>query len=235
MKYVRLVTFIAIFASVSSGILAVVKPESPRVFTSVATNPRNLPITVKAAAGAFHLLINSHHYYALCLQTISVFIFAHGVTPAIRHLSASPKKCLHHFDQFMVNYRAVAILMANYAAVYRHWMWVMEVMNFVVVILNIYQAVILENYRALVLAFAVGTGFCWTIKQLAKVNEASVGVLYSWERKIHKLPRDGRMFLKSCRPVSIPIGGFFHVDRGLILTVLSVVIDTSVSLIVAHA
>ena len=62
----------------------------------------------------------------------------------------------------MVNYRAVGILMANYAAVYRHWMWVMEVMNFVVVILNIYQAVILGNYRALVLAFAVGTGFCWT-------------------------------------------------------------------------
>lgn len=208
-RFVRLSTFIPIFVSVTSALLPVVQPESPRVLTSLSTNPRNLAITVKAATGIFHLLINSYHNYALCLQTISVFLFVHNITHAIRHLSAPAQNSLNHFEVFTSNYRAVAVLMANYAAIYRHWTLTMELMCLVVMVLNIYQAVIFGHYRAFVLVFAIGMGLSWIIKEEAKVYDASREVLDSWEQKMHTLPKEGRMFLKSCRPVSIPLGSIF--------------------------
>ena len=227
----KLVSFIAIFGSVTISMLAFLKPESPRVLTSLSASPRKLPAVFKAAAGVFHFVVSFYHYYALCLQTSSVFLFAHEITPAIRQLLDLSRENRVKFHVLVHNYRSLAVLQANYASVYCHWIPTMQLVNFVTVILNLYLAVVGRNIRAFVLAFTVGTGFCWTLKQLAGVYEASMNVLGSWERRrefVHKL---GQKFLKSCRPISIPVGSFFFVDRQLILTVLSIIINSAATLI----
>ena len=230
----KLVSFIAIFGSVTVSLLTILKPESPRVFTSIAVHPHKLPLPLKAVAAVIHLLINSYHYYALCLQTSSIFLLAHDITLIIRQLLVLNIGSPQNFNSLVKNYRALAVLQANYASIYRHWMSIMELANVVVVILNVYQAVIVRSYRALVLAFTVGTGFCWTLKQLAGVYEASRDVLFSAQRRTQDIQKWGRKFLRSCRPINIPVGSFFYVDRPLILTVLSIVINSSASLILTH-
>ena len=75
------------FASLTSSLLAILKPESPRVFTSLArNNARSLPSLVKMAAVALHLTINSYHLYAICLHFCFVFLLTHDTSHLIRQL-----------------------------------------------------------------------------------------------------------------------------------------------------
>lgn len=101
-------------------------------------------------------------------------------------------------------------------------------------ILSIYQAVVLGETGAAVMTLGAAAAYSWFLKQLASVFEASRDVLDSWQRELHRIPRWGRAFHKSCGLISVPVGSFFFVDNGLILTVLSIVVDNSASLILAY-
>ena len=234
----KLEIFIIGFSSLTASSLAFLKPESGRVFTSLASHPTNLSPFVKLGAGVFHLFINSYHYYATCLHTCTALVLAYDIVAVINHLSVIPNKSKEHqmrrLSSFASKYRAMTVLQANYAEIYRHRWLATELLCLNIMIVNVYQAVVFGSYRAMVLVLTVGAGFCFVMALLARVFEASRDMLGSWEREAHNIPRWGRIFLKSCRPVRLPFGGFFYVDRGLALTALSIVIENSASLILAH-
>ena len=234
LRYFSVVLFIGVFGCTTS-FLAISKPGSPRVFTSLATSPQDLSLTIKVLTASLHLLINSYIYYAVWLHNATIFLFAQDVRKFI-HGKLSTKKQQYsdrHFGQFVFKARALTVLQAEYGSVYRHWVILKELLDIIVMILNIYRAAVMGNYRAMVLVFAVGAIFAWLLQQLAGVYEEWKLVLHSW-RKVRRVRKWGRMFLKSCRPVGIPVGSFFYVDRGFMLTVLSIVVYNSASLILAY-
>ena len=77
MGFPRLMSPLSVFASLYLSVLAIIKPESPKVFTSLAQNARNLPLYVQVTVALLHLLINTFSYYFICLHTCVPFSFSH--------------------------------------------------------------------------------------------------------------------------------------------------------------
>ena len=234
----RLMCLLGTFASLTTSMLPIMRPESPRVFTSLArNNARNLPPLVKLAAAALHLLINSYHLYAISFCVCFVFLFAHDISHVIHQLSPHGEKQRNYerdFGRFVNNFRALAVLQTGFAGIYSHWVSVSELLGIILIILNIYQAVVTGSFRALMMALGIGVAFSGFLKQLAQPYEASREALLSWERELHRVPKWGKAFHRSCRPIAVPVGTFFFVDKGLTLTVLSIVVNNSASLVLAY-
>ena len=72
------------------------------------------------------------------------------------------------------------------------------------------------------------------------MHHESVALLTQW-KSLFGGSRNGvigkgpwfRRYLRSCRPVDVPVGSFFYVDKGLILTSLSIVTNNAASLVLA--
>ena len=234
LRYFTAVLFIGVVGCWGS-LLAIWVPQSPRVFTSLATRPGKLPLFVKVLTALLHLLINSYVYYALWLQNCTTFLFAQDMRLFIRS-EMSPKWYNYgarDFVKLASKCRALTVLQAEYASIYRHWIISKELLDIIAMILNIYQAVAIRNYRAIILVFAVAAVLSWILQQLAGVYEEWKMALHSWQT-VPQVPKWGRIFLRSCRPIGIPVGSFFYVDRGFMLTVLSIVINNSATLILAY-
>ena len=208
--------------------VSITKPDSPRVFTSLSQTATHLSPVVKITAAAVHLVINLISYYAYALHLCSVFLFAENFSHLTDQLSGLYKKrVVHegHYAQFAIQYRALAVVQTEFAGIYGNLVFSYEVFGIVVIVLNIYQAVVFGDYRAAILAICIAAAFSWFLTQLAGVYETSTGILGSWERELHKFSGWGRAFHRSCRPISVPVGRFFVVDHELVFTVLSIVID----------
>ena len=143
---------LSVFATLSLSLPAILKPESRKVLTSLFPNARNLPLYVRVMAALLHLLINAYHYYAICLQTCTVFVFAHNISHSTHQLSACYGKSDRHFNRFGKHYKGLAVLQAGLAGRYCHWVSVIELLGVVIMILDIYQAVITGGPRAAVMA-----------------------------------------------------------------------------------
>ena len=102
------------------------------------------------------LLINSYHFYALCFQISFLCLFAHHLASVICQLLDLRTQTRHNSNGFVQNYRALVALPVNYASVYcQYWVSTMQLVNFVPGILNVYQAVAVRNYGALLSEFTV--------------------------------------------------------------------------------
>ena len=100
---------------------------------------------------------------------------------------------------------------------------------------NLYVAVKLGSLRSLFVAVGVFTAFTSFWRVLGDVNETSTGLLMDWRRsEATKKPVWLPRFLRSCRPINIPLGSFFYVDRGFVLTFACTVVDAAASLILAE-
>ena len=136
--------------------------------------------------------------------------------------------------EFARTYRTLGVLQRQFATFYQNFMSLTQAAAIFFVVLNTYQAVVGGNVRALVLASGVAYGFIQFVKSAAQVYHESTDVLQEW-RCINRseLPLWSHRFLKSCNFLCVPVGRFFYVDRGLVLTVLSIILDNSANLILA--
>ena len=137
--------------------------------------------------------------------------------------------------QFSKKYRSLTVLQAHFAVLFRHYVSILQTASIFCVVTNTYQAVVGGSVRSLLLALTVFFGHMQFLEATARVHHTSADVLLEW-RRVHrrKLPLWFPRFLRSCRHVSIPVGSFFYIDRGLVLTILSIVTNASASLILAN-
>ena len=122
-----------------------------------------------------------------------------------------------------------------YAAFYKHYISFVQTASILGVSFYTYVAVVRGGLQPLLIALAVSFGHVQLIELTAKVYETSSDVLRSW-RQVS--PRDVPLwfprFLKSCRIVYVPVGSFFYIDRGLVLTVLSMMTNGAMTLILGN-
>ena len=116
-----------------------------------------------------------------------------------------------------------------------HYIALIQTASIFAITFNTYQAVVGGSVRSLLLALAVTFGHVQFIQATAQVYDKSTDVLRSWRHVGRRdVPVWFPRFLKSCKNVYVPVGRFFHIDRGLVLTVLSIITNASSSLILAH-
>ena len=138
-------------------------------------------------------------------------------------------------SQFAKNYRVLGVLQQRFTMLYEHYMSQIQTAMVFCVVLNMFQAVVGGNLRSLVIALLVALGLVQFLEATAEVYHTSMDVLKEWRRvSKREVPVWFPRFLKSCRHLCVPVGSFFYVDRGLVLTVLSIMLNTSASLIITH-
>ena len=132
----------------------------------------------------------------------------------------------------MIRYRTLGVLQSQFRRLYKNYMSVTQTISIFCVVVNLYQAVLLGSMRAFVLALVVGLGLTQFLEVMAGVYHTSSEALREWKRADRRnVPAWFPKFLKSCKFLCIPVGSFFYVDKILVLTVLSIILNTSASLI----
>ena len=132
----------------------------------------------------------------------------------------------------MRRYRTLGDLHSQFRSLYKNYMSVTQAISIFCVVVNMYQAVVLGSMRAFVLALVLALGLTQFLEVNAEVYHTSSEALRKWQCIDRRnVPLSFAKFLKSCKFLGIPVGSFFYVDRGLVLTVLSIMLNTSATLI----
>ena len=187
----------------------------------------------------FHFITNGFHLFAYWLQWTSIVSFSTDVSKILQNVRPRGKGTdLENFVasiEFAGNYRALGVLHRQFSSFYENYMSQAQAAAIFCVVLKTYQSVVAGNVRSLVLALGVALGFIQFQLATAQVYHTSSDVLEKWKRISSKeVPIWFPRFVRSCRHLCVPVGSFFYVDRGLVLTVLSIMLNASASLIIAH-
>ena len=169
------------------------------------------------------------------LQWTSIVAFSVDVSHIMKEVG--PHKRLSGTQYAMANafartHRSLQVLQKQFASFYGDFMSVLQTLAIFIVVVNTYVAVVGGSLRSLVLAVGLACGFLQLLEATAEVYHTSSDVLHEWRRVNRRdLPLWFPQFWKSCRFLSIPVGRFFYVDRGLVLTFLFITLNNSASLI----
>ena len=236
---------IATFSTVTVTIAAMAGSKSPTLLTSIMVkhHDEEVEVLVRIAVAAFHLITNGFHMFAFWLTCSSVASFSYDLTSMLENMT--PGLCCidglrynvrmnRRARQFTRDYRSLAVLRAHFAGLFRHYVSFNQLSATLGVVIHTYQAVVTGSLRSLIISLVVFYGHILYLNVSAEVHDASANALLQWRRvgKGH-VPLWFPRFLKSCKNVSVPMGNFFYIDRGLVLTYMSVVAHNSASLILA--
>ena len=222
--------------TLSTAAAVFVSPDSPRMLTRLVlvSQPRKLPAVIKCLFAVLHLIIAGFQMFAWWLQSSIVITYADGVSHGLKALSPNAPRCRK--ESFAKSYKAFSVLGAHFASLYGSWVMIIHTGMLTFMILNIYQAVAFDHWQSAALALAGGSCIRYFFRLAARVHEQSLALLGEWTRKFY-VRRDAneaqwfRRFMRSCRAVSVPVGNLFYVDKGLILTSLSVITNVSATLV----
>ena len=229
-----LIAFLSIMGVVVALAAVVRDPGSGRALTSIVQNPSELPLWVKVLSVAIQSIISGFHWYGHWLQTTSVVCYTMDLVNAMKKLQAESFREGRYF-QYAHQHLALNVLQENFSQLYSSYLLMIEVWVIYTSVLNLYLAVEWHSIRSLILATGVALGCCWAVREFAEVYETSEGMLNTWRRSEHVHGNIWfRKFLRSCKPARIPLGSLFYIDKGFILTVLSIIIDNSANLILAN-
>ena len=243
--FTKVLAFISTFTTVTITIAALAGSTSLTLLASllVEDGVTRIGLPLRLAIGAFHLVTRAYRMFTFWLQCKSVVQFSFGMFSVLERM-APPDVCNASRDrskiflagmQFARNYRAIAVVQAHYAGLYRHYIAIIQTASVFAVVYNTYQAVTGDSVRALLVALAVIFGHMQFIDATAQVYDSSADVLNRW-RCVDRgdVPLWFPRYLRPCRKVYVPVGSFFYIDRGLVLTVLSIINNASSSLILAN-
>ena len=233
----KLITFIGSFGSITSAFMVLIRPSNPRYISSIFQNSAQLPFTLKVPLAIVQLFINGFHFYAVCFHVCTAFLYSEQMVSALKGLCRTLRprrrgrvtwKCA------FTKYRRLAVMQAHLSAVYGQWFWGMQIWTVASVVLNFYQAVVLSSLRSLVLAVTIAIAYCWLYRHAARVHDSAEELILVAKERLGTRKGLFAKILKSSRPVSVPLGKFFHIDKGLVLTTLSIMVSYSASLILTE-
>ena len=245
-SFKKVLAFIGIFTTITVTITALAGSKSLTLLTSwLVNNEENqVGVHVRVAVATFHFITNGFHMFAFWLQCTSVVSFSSEMASMLDEIAwrmerkggFGSKVILDRMGkQLMRDYRTLAVLQANFAGFFKHYIFVLQMASIFSVVKNAYQAVVGGSPRSLLLAFAVFFGRIKFIEVTEHVHDNSANLLLRWKRMSSgHVPFWFPKFLKSCRHVCVPVGSFFYIDRGLALTIFSIVTNASASLILAN-
>ena len=234
----KIMAFMNSFITVTVTIKALGGSSSPRFLSSLINTQREgnrYWLVCRLGVTLFHFTTNGFRLFAAWLEWASIVSFSSDISRMIKEVA--PRKRTRDTDHAMVNafartQRSLQVLQKQFANFYATCMSNIQSVTIFCVVLNAYLAVVGGSVRSLVLALGFAYSFVQLLEATAEVYHTSSDVLHEW-RRVNRgdLPLWFPRFQKSCTFLYIPVGRFFYVDRGLVLTVLAIMLDNSASLI----
>ena len=123
----------------------------------------------------------------------------------------------------------MSVLAQHFNSIYGTFMLTLELLLIVAVVVNTTFAVLLGSPRSLVIASTLFVIVIYAYKAYGSVYEESRETWESWQRGgINNAWF--RRYCKAYRPPRVALGTFFYADKSLTLTILSVVLNNTVSM-----
>ncbi|CAG7676110.1 unnamed protein product [Allacma fusca] len=217
------------------------RPESPLLLTSLAAEPRKLPLAIRLAYAGFHGYLQCLQYTMPEFNLLTVICYVDALLPMIKRLcfKTSQQKCppespaktfseneIYHF------YHELSTLQIIFNACYSYWALGTQTFLTVFCISNIFQAGALNNIRGILAGLFQVVLIQVIFKHMATIYESSALTLQSW------METSGTLFFKkftrACKPFRVVVGSFYFADYTLILTMFSIISTNSASFIVAY-
>lgn len=230
----KLITFIGSFGSITSAVMVIFRPANPRFISSLLPNPTQLSFVFKTPLAIIQLLVNGFHFYAVCFHVCTVFLYSEQTVTSLRKLRRSLQGRRVTWEHAFKSYMHLQVSQASFSVIYGQWFWGMQIWAVSSVVLNFYQAVVLSSFRSLVLATTISIAYSWLLGHAAKVHDSSHELIIVARGLLTKRKKLYARLLKSSRPLSVPLGHFFHIDRGLVLTTMAIMVNNSATLILAN-
>ena len=239
--FTKVITSVGAFATLSVTAQALLGSSSPTLLTSVLVakgDGKHLWFPWRLPIAFFHYITNGFHIVAFCLQWTSVVSYSVDVSHLLK--TVEPAEDGEDADNYRTGlefarvYRTLGILQKQFGTYYEKFMILTQTAAIFFIVLNTYQAVVGRSVRALVLASAVAYELTKFVEASAQVYHVSTDVLDEWRRvNRSQVPLWFNRFLRSCKFLCVPVGSFFYVDRGLVLTIMSIILDNAANLILA--
>ena len=211
---------------------------APTLLTSVINTEREgnrYWLVWRLGVAFFHFTTHGHRMLGGWLQWTSIVSFSVDVSHIMKEVV--PHKRLRGTqyamaDAFARTHRSLQMLQQQFASYYGNVMVALQGVGIWCVVLNTYIAVVGGSLRSLVLVLAIVSGYVQVLQVTAEVYQTSSDIMQEWKGvKREDLPLWFPRFWKSCKVLYIPVGSFFYVDMGLVLTVLSIMLVNSANLI----
>ena len=123
----------------------------------------------------------------------------------------------------------IAVLLQHFNGVFGYYALSIEILGIVAVVVNTTLAVIYDSGRAFIISLAALIILLHAYKSYGAVYEESKVSRDSWMSTAILT----RQYRRAYRPGRISIGSFFHADRSLILTMLSIILNHTLNLVLA--
>ena len=222
---------VLLFGTFMVGLVSFLKPTSPKYLCSLAKNPNDLPSIVKLSCGAIHAGLVVYNFFAVWLHVTTIFAFCIYVNSAVSTMAKQRTNSRFSCARFAKRHRAIALLVKSNGDLYKHVLTSFQLFIVMIVTLNSYRGISLKVRQSLFFAVTFLLGHVWSHSYMADMNEMSLEMLRKQRGRLGNVPLWFRRFLSSCRPFNVQIGNFFFVDRGLIITIVSTIIDNTVTLL----
>ena len=145
-------------------------------------------------------------------------------------------------ENFLYNsYKTLSVLEKNFYSVYGLISLGAEGALVFVIVSNIFMAIVLEDIPGLVRALAMSFLTRGFYSKLAEVHSMSSAAVDSW--KFGMITGNGigngrslwfNKFVRSVRPLRVHVGSFFYVDKYLLLTIMSIILEQTANLILSY-
>ena len=94
------------------------------------------------------------------------------------------------------------------------------------------MGLVLEWYRRMLMGGLAVYVTSKIFKYLAQVCEESEAAVRQW-RSNSKTPWSLK-FWRSCHPLKVQVGQYYHADKGLVLTILDIIANSTASLVLTY-
>ena len=122
----------------------------------------------------------------------------------------------------------LSILLLWFNKIFGNWTLVWQATFISVLVIDITIAVLNQSVRALLVAGCIGTMMVYLYTKMGEVFEESQGI-HAW------LPWRHDPWLKKCceayRALRVNVGSFYYADRGLIFTMLAIMLQNTSNLV----
>lgn len=224
--FIRTRICISLFACGTNCLTVIRKPRVPIFLTSLMNHDGPWSSLITVPGKAFHIYIYVTQYYCL--------LFIISTTMYSCYCAVGGIKRVHLKGENWMEYRVLSVLQTYYNAMFQNWLSCQVFLDMFGIIVNIYLAVILSSFRGMIITCLTLFSAGWSYTGYSTVYEESNTVLKAWMTRAAGKHDGFHKFQRSCKPVTVNIGKSFYVDRALLLTLSTIIIDKTTSLLVLH-
>ncbi|CAG7831474.1 unnamed protein product [Allacma fusca] len=234
-KVVRLSALMYALGSIARASGGFKHPTTPDFLISLFELPPSLPLRI--LSGCFHLVVNFFLYYFGHFCATTALFYSMVMVEILKTLDTSSERSSGNADglaerELRSRYIRLSLLQNTFNEIFSSWLYYFELCVIMLLANHLFHSVVYRTLRSIVVVTLCSLQAFYLFWGLGEMHEKSVGVLDSWQNC--KGSPSFEKFRRACRPLTAKLKDFGFVDKFFLVTLGSVVIDTSADLILTY-